>query len=180
MRASPKERDFLLRAKPSKNSESADSEARSLSFPWAVSGEGSLCATRRNFRENPKAGSKQGKLRWKRSARTQFTVFMRKVGLNFYSVAHFGVYRKNGPYSSVTTRERACKKVAKMDGNDFSSSLFNQLRRHRWKSAFNSIKVSWETFLQSWKISHVVVDCLLYTLPCCTLQIKIHAFQKYS
>lgn len=74
--------------------------------------------------------------------------------------------------------ERACKKVAKMDGNDFSSSLFNQLRRRRWKSAFNSIKVSWETFLQSWKISHVVVDCLLYTFPCCTLQIKIHAFQK--
>ena len=78
MRASPKERDFLLRAKPSKNSESADSEARSLSFPWAVSGEGSLCATRRNFRENPKAGSKQGKLREKKRRENSIYSFYEK------------------------------------------------------------------------------------------------------
>ena len=147
MRASPKERDFLLRAKPSKNSESADSEARSLSFPWAVSGEGSLCATRRNFRENPKAGSKQGKLRWKRSgARTQFTVFMRKVGLNFYSVAHFrvgSVLRKNGPYSS------ACSKKLQR----WMVMTFRLFSRKKVHSIPFSVLLSRETF-QSWKISY--------------------------
>ena len=179
MRASPKERDFLLRAKPSKNSESADSEARSLSFPWAVSEEGSLCATRslnvKKKTQRPEVSRVSYEA--KRSARTQFTVFMRKVGLNFYSVAHFRVYRKNGPYSSVTTRERACKKVAKMDGNDFSS-LFNQLRR--WKSAFNSIKVSWEAFLQSWKISHGVVDFLTLLFPVALFKLKFMHSKKYS
>ena len=75
--------------------------------------------------------------------------------------------------------ERACKKVAKMDGNDFSSSLFNQLRRRRWKSAFNSIKVSWETFLQSWKISHVVVDYFIL-FPVALFKLKFMHSKKYS
>ena len=80
------------------------------------------------------------------SARTQFTVFMRKVGLNFYSVAHFrvgSVLRKNGPYSS------ACSKKLQR----WMVMTFRLFSRKKVHSIPFSVLLSRETF-QSWKISY--------------------------